>query len=142
MATTQQQQSPSSLSVVAVATTLFGTLIASQITRAVLYRITNNDELWFFVFIQLFVLATLATVTYRHMFKPRGDDSGEGYRSRLTALLFLQLTALLTAMRYMVDMTTYAVSITPLSFSDYYILFSMGLTGVFVLLFKLQLIIE
>lgn len=135
-------QSTQMANLVSVATTLFGTLIASHFARKVLYRITNNDELWILVFWQLFVLLTIWMVAYRYMYKPQREDEGEGYRSRLMALFFLQMTALLTAMRFLVDMLSYATSINSLTLSAYYLLLSLGITFVFVLLYKLQKLIE
>jgi hypothetical protein len=136
------QSTTGTTNLVSVATTLFGTLIASHIARRILYRITNNDELWFLVFLELFVLLTIGMVAYRYMYKPQREDEGEGYRSRLMALFFLQMTALLTAMRFLVDMLSYAMSITALTLSAYYLLLSLGITFVFVLLYKLQKLIE
>jgi len=131
-----------SANLVSVATTLFGTLIASHIARNILYEITNNDELWFIIFFQAFILITIGMVSYSYMYKPQREDKGEGYKSRMMALFFLQMTALLTAMRFLVDMLSYAMSINPLNLSDYYLLLTLGLTFVFVLLYKLQKLID
>lgn len=131
-----------SANLVSVATTLFGTLIASHIARNILYKITNNDELWLIIFLQAFIVITIAMVSYNYMYRPQKEDGGEGYKSRMMALFFLQMTALLTAMRFLVDMLSYAMSINPLNLSDYYLLFILGLTFVFVLLYKLQKLID
>lgn len=127
---------------VSVATTLFGTLIASHIARNILYRVTNNDEIWFLIFMQLFVLLTIVMVAYSYIYKPAREDEGEGYRSRMMALFFLQMTALVTAVRFLVDMLSYAMSITPLNLADYYLLLILGLTFVFVVLYKMQKLLE
>lgn len=142
MASNGGAQAGATANLVSVATTLFGTLIASHIARNILYRITNNDELWVIVFMELFVLITIGMVAYSYMYKPQREDQGEGYRSRMMALFFLQMTTLLTAMRFLVDLLSYGMSITPLTLADYYLLLALGLTFVFVLLYKLQKLID
>lgn len=136
------QQQVGMANLVSVATTLFGTLIASHVARSVLYKITNNDELWILVFLQLFVIFTIWMVAYRYMYKPQREDEGEGYRSRMMALFFLQMTALLTAVRFVIDLIAFGIATTPLTLSAGYLLLSLGITFVFVVLYKLQKLID
>jgi hypothetical protein len=145
MAANQQAQQPVQspyVNIVTTATSLFGILIAAHMTRDILYRVTNDDVLWIVVFLQLFVLLTLVMVWYAHTYKPREGQSSEGYQSRAMALFFVQMTALMTGTRFLVDLILYGISITRLTLTHFYLLFLLGMTLVFVVFFKMQRIFD
>ena len=135
-----QMSSPTN--VVAIGSTFLSTVIYFYVAKETLRAFTHNDELWALFFLSVFALITIFTVAYRHMYKPQREDQGEGYRSRLMALAFLQMTTLLLALQLLFGLFSHVLSITRLSLTDYYLLFSLCLTLVFVLLYKLQRLFE
>jgi hypothetical protein len=129
--------------IVGIATTFFGTLVYLYLGRDLLYKTTNDDALWFLFFFLLFTLFTLFSLGYSYVYKPTlPDDTGDAYRSRQLLFIFLQITTLLTSLRFLSTMIAYGISITPMTVLLYYTLFVLGITGVFVLVYKLQQLLE
>jgi hypothetical protein len=128
---------------VAIATTFFSSFLAFYFAKDFLSRITNNDVLWVIFFLELFVLFTLIQMGYSYVYKPtKSDDNGEAFRSRQLLLIFLQVTPLLTALRFLTSLVMYGMSITAMTLLLYFVVLVLGLTFIFVVIYKLQVQLE
>lgn len=125
----------------AIVTTFFGSFIASYLVTSVLYTVSNTIDLWLFFFILLTFYVIWFILMYDYLFKET-HKKDLWYQSRHAFHLFIQLTFILTSLRIAFDLLAYGISVTQMNWADYLYLFNLSVFFIFVVLFKLQSMID
>jgi hypothetical protein len=125
----------------ALLTTFFGSFVASYLVTSVLYTVTSHIDLWLIFFILLTFYIIWFILMYDYLFK-QAHKKDLWYQSRHAFQLFIQLTFVLTALRILFDILAYGVSVTQMNWDDYINIFNLSTFFIFVVLFKLQYMID
>lgn len=125
----------------ALVTTFFGSFIASYLVTSVLYTVSNTIDLWLIFFILLTFYVIWFILMYDYWYKA-AHKKDLWYQSRHAFHLFIQLTFLLTSLRIAFDMLAYGISVSQMNWADYLYIFNLSVFFIFVVLFKLQAMIE
>lgn len=129
------------LNIVALAITLFGSLLASYMTTELLFTITNHTEIWIFFFTQLTILISIAIAMYNYIY-------GQKYRNdlwwqvRQNFHVFIQMTFFMADVRLIIQVLIYAVDVSPMRITDYMNLFVFTIFVIFVLFTKFQVFLN
>ena len=125
---------------VSLASSFFGAFIAVYLTPDTLFRYTTHNELWIFFFGILTVFSLIFTISYSYIYREVKHDLG--WNSRMLLLSFIQMTLLLTTLKLVMDSLTHEFATTHLTVIDYMIYFYLAIIVIFVILLKMQSLIE
>lgn len=131
----------SSLNIVALAVTIFGSLLASYATIEVLFTITNHTELWIFFFTQVTILVGIAVALYNYVYEEK-YRTDLWWQVRQSFHVFVLMFFVMTVVRLVVSFLLYAIEISPMRIADYINIFLITVFVIFVLFTKFQVFLS